>query len=79
MAAVTAVTGFPGLWPDELCVKQMGRKVTELFSVVRVSFTFRNKSDLTVVAAVFKFPLRESPRLLMPTLTRGCRPCCLNA
>lgn len=79
MAAVTAVTGFPGLWPDELRVKQMGRKVTGLFSVVGESFTFRNKSDLTVVAAVFEFLLRESPRLLMPMLTRGCRPCCLNA
>lgn len=79
MAAVSAVTGFLGLWPDELYVKQMGRKIIGLCSVVGVSFRSRNKSDLTVVAAVFRFLLRESSRLLMPMLTRGCRIYCLNA
>lgn len=34
MAAVSVVPGFPGLWPDEPCVKQMGRKVTGVYSVV---------------------------------------------
>lgn len=34
MAAVSVIAGFPGLWPDELCVKQMGRKVIGVCSVV---------------------------------------------
>lgn len=79
MAAVSVVTGFPSLWPDELCVKQMSRKVVGVCSVGVVSSTCRNKSDLTVVTAVFRFLLRESSRLLMPQLTRGCRPFCLDA
>lgn len=62
MAAVSVVTGFTGLWPDELCIKQTGRKVTGVCSGMGASFTFWDKSGLAVVAAAFKFLLRGSSR-----------------